>query len=172
MSLPELADLAEKLRQEGKHAEALKTVECCLEQNPNHPRAILLLGRLLYQGGEPLRALAALRPLDFILGLDEALKTIAASLEQLWRERNSQTDPAFVTETMAGLLVEQGYLLEALEIYRQLLLASGGEKRLWERILSLRERLGQGGSRDAQKEKVIQALEVLDRWIQTQQRED
>lgn len=171
LSPAELADLAEKLRQEGKQAEALKTVERCLEQNPNHPRSVLLLARLLYQGGKPLEALETLRPLDSTLGRDAALKTIAANLAQLWRERNSQTDPAFVTESMAGLLVGQGYLLEALAIYRQLFLASAGEKRLWERILFLRERLGQEGSRDAQKEKIVQEMEILDRWIQRQQRE-
>ncbi|MFQ5904243.1 MAG: hypothetical protein ACE5JO_11185 [Candidatus Binatia bacterium] len=79
-------------------------------------------------------------------------------------------DPAFVTESMAGVLVRQGYLLEAMEIYRQLFLASKGEKRLWEEILLLRDRLEREGSRETQRESVAQKLEVLDRWIQSQQR--
>ena len=168
----DLVDQAEGLRQEGRPPEASKALERCLAQNPGHPRAVLLLGRLLYQEGKILQALQTLRPLESVLGRDEALKTIVASLEQLWRERISQTDPAFVTETMAGLLVEQGYLLEAVDIYRRLLLAAGREKRIWDKILLLKERLGQEGSRDSQSDKVAQELEVLDRWMKAQRREE
>lgn len=167
-----LVDLAENLRQERKHAEALKKVERCLEQNPKHPRAFLLRARILYQEGEILQALENLRPLGSILGHDEGFKAITTSLERLWQEKNVQTEPAFVTETLAGLLVEQGYLLEAMDIYRQLFSACGGEKQLWEKILSLRERLVREGSRDAQKEMVAEHMEMLDRWIQTQKRGD
>ena len=165
-------ELAERLRQEGRHAEAFQAVERCLEQSPKHPPAILLFARLLYQEGKVLQALDALRPLDSILGQDGSIRTIAAGLDQLWQARSSQTDPAFVTETMAGLLVRQGYLLEAMEIYRRLFLVSGGEKQLWEKILILRERFGREGSRDTQKEKLARELESLDRWIQAQPRED
>lgn len=124
-NLSDLVELAESLRQEGRHAEALNEVERCLEQNPKHPRAILLCGRLLYQEGKILQALETLRPLGFMLGQDEGLKAITTSLGRLWQERNVQTEPAFVTETMAGLLTQQGYLLEATKIYRRLFLVSG-----------------------------------------------
>jgi len=170
-SSTELADLAESLRQQGRYTEAWKVVERCLEQSPRYPRAILLRSRLLFQEGKPLQALESLRPLESILGEDDAFKTIAPSLEKLCRERDAQTDPAFVTESMAGLFVQQDYLLEALGIYRQLFLASGGEKQLWEKILFLRERLAREGSRDAPTQRVKQELELLDRWIQGQQKE-
>lgn len=166
-----LADLAERLRHEGKGAEATKAVQRCLEQSPKHARGLLLLGRLQYQEGKLLEALQTLRALESILDRDESLRTITATLEQLWQRRDSQTDPAFVTETMADLLVEQGYFLEAMDIYRRLWPAAGGEKRLWEKILFLRERLAQEGSRNAQKEKVAREVELLDRWIEAQQRE-
>ena len=164
-SSTELADLAESLRQQGRYTEAWKVIERCLEQSPRHPRAILLRSRLLFQEGKPLQAL------ESVLGEDDAFKTIATSLEKLCRERDAQTDPAFVTESMAGLFVQQDYLLEALGIYRQLFLASGGEKQLWEKILFLRERLAREGSRDAPTGRVKQELELLDRWIQGQQKE-
>lgn len=164
-SSTELADLAESLRQQGRYTEAWKVIERCLEQSPRHPRAILIRSRLLFQEGKPLQAL------ESVLGEDDAFKTIATSLEKLCRERDAQTDPAFVTESMAGLFVQQDYLLEALGIYRRLFLASGGEKQLWEKILFLRERLAREGSRDAPTERVKQELELLDRWIQGQQKE-
>lgn len=166
----ELADLAESLRLEGRLGEALETVERCLEESPKHPRALLLRGRLLYQEGKVLEALEGLRLLDSVLGRDKGFRTLTEGLEQLWQRRNSQMDPAFATETMARLLVQQGYLLQAMEIYRQLLLASEGEKRLWEEILLLRDRLEREGSREAQDERVAQELEALGRWIQKQQR--
>lgn len=165
-----LVELAESLRQEGRHAEALKEVERCLEQNPNHPRAVLLRGRLLYQEGKIVQALETLRPLGSILGQDEGFQAITTSLERLWQESNVQTEPAFATETMAGLLAQQGYLLEAMEIYRQLFLVSGREERLWERILFLREQLAREGSREARKEKIAEDLAGWDRWIQEQRR--
>lgn len=166
-----LADLAEGLRQEGKLQEALAAVERCLQESPRHPRALLLRARLLYQEGKLLEALEVLRPLDSILGRDKRLKTITTGLDQLWQRRNSQMAPAFVTESMASLLAQQGYLLEAMEIYRQLYQVSEREKRLWEEILLLRDRLEREGSRETEKERVAQELEALDRWIQKQQRE-
>ncbi|TAK07531.1 hypothetical protein EPO44_03850 [bacterium] len=148
----------------------MNEVERCLEQNPKHPRAVLLCGRLLYQEGRMLETLESLHLLGSILGQDEGLKTITASLERLWQEKNVQTEPAFITEAMAGLLTQQGYLLEAMKIYRQLFLASGREGRLWERILFLREQLAREGSREARKEKIAEDLEEWDRWIQEQRR--
>lgn len=167
----DLADLAEGLRQEGRLRDALEAVELCLQENPSHPRALLLRGRLLYQEGKILETLELLRPLNSLLGGDERLKTIIAGLGQLWQKRNSQMVPAFVTESMARLLAQQGYLLEALEIYRQLFLTSEEKKRIWEEILLLRDRLGGEDSRGMPKERAVQELEALDHWIQKQQRE-
>lgn len=166
----DLVDLAESLRLEGRSREALEALDRCLQESPKHPRALLLRGRLLYQEGSIPKALEGLRPLSSILDRDSGLKAITTGLEQLWDTRNSQMDPAFVTETMAGLLTEQGYLLEAMEIYRQLFLASEGEKQIWEKILLLRDRLEREGSRETQKESLAEELEALDRWIQKQQR--
>jgi len=109
-SSAELADLAESLRQQGRYPEAWEVVERCLEQSPRHPRAILIRSRLLFQEGKPLQALESLRPLESILGEDDGFKTIATSLEKLCRERDAQTDPVFVTESMADLFVRQDYL--------------------------------------------------------------
>lgn len=172
LSASELADLAEGLRQEGRYSEARKTVERCLEQSPRHPRALLLLSRLQYQEGKLLEALQTLRTVESVLGRQESLAAIADGLEQLRQMRNLPPDPEFATQTMAELLVRQGYLLEAIDIYRQLFLTCGGERRVWEKILSLRERLRREGSRDAGREKVVQRLAILDGWIEAQQRED
>lgn len=172
LSVSELADLAEGLRQEGKYSDARKTVERCLKQSPGHPRALLLLGRLQYQEGKLLEALQTLRGLESVLGRQESLAVIADGLEQLRQMRNLPPAPEFATQTMAELLVQQGYLLEAIDIYRQLFVSCGGERRVWEKILSLREQLRQQGSRDAGSEKVARQLAGLDGWIEARQGED
>jgi len=163
----DLADHAEELRRQGRLKEALEAVERSLRENPKHARSLLLLSRLLYQQGKVLQAREALRPLDTALDSDRGWKTIAASLEHLWQSRSSQMG-VFVTETMAGLLVQQGYLCEAIEIYRQLFLASEGENRLWNEILALRDRLEREGSGEMSKERIDQELAALDRWIKKQ----
>lgn len=168
----ELVDLAEGLRQGGKYSEARKTLERCLEQSPRHPRALLLLGRLQYQEGKLLEALQTVRTLESVLGRQESLAVIADGLEQLRQMRNLPPDPEFATQTMAELLVQQGYLLEAIDIYRRLFVSCGGEREVWEKILSLREQLRREGSRDAGREKVARQLAVLDGWIGARQGED
>lgn len=168
----ELVDLAEGLRQEGKYSEARKALERCLEQSPGHPRALLLLSRLQYQQGKLLEGLETLRTLESVLGRQESLAVIADGLEQLRQMRNLPPAPEFATQTMAELLVQQGYLLEAIDIYRRLFVSCGGEREVWEKILSLREQLRREGSRDAGREKVARQLAVLDGWIEGQQGED
>jgi len=163
----ELADHAEELRRQGRLEEALEAVERSLKENPKHARSLLLLSRLLYQQGKVLQAREALRPLDTASDSDKGWKTIAASLEHLRQSRSSQMR-VFVTETMAGLLVQQGYLCEAIEIYRQLFLASGRENRLWNEILALRDCLEREGSGEMSKERIGQELAALDRWIKKQ----
>ncbi len=165
-----LADVAESLRQEGRLREAMEAVEQALQEDSNHLRSLLLRARIFYQQGQPLQAVEALHPLQSLMGQDRELKAIAAGLEELSRKRISQTDPAFVTEAMARLLVQQGYLLQAIEIYRQLFLAAEEKKDLWGEMISLRERLGREGSREMGQERLAQEIENLDRWIKKYER--
>jgi tetratricopeptide (TPR) repeat protein len=167
----ELVDLAETLRREGQIERALQIVKRSLELDPQHPRAILLLGRLLYQDGKISQALDELRSLNSILTGDNGFKTLTQGLEQISKTKDSQLDAYFATESMARLLAQQGYHLEALKVYRQLYLASGGELLFWKGILELRDRLQQEGSRDTEKERVAQEIEQLNNWIKAQQRE-
>ncbi len=166
----EIADFAEGLRREGRFKEAMEAIERSLEENSSHARSLLLRARILYQEGQILQALDGLRPLQTILGEDGELKTIVTGLELLWQERISQMDPAFVTAAMAKLLIHQGYLLQAIEIYRQLFLASEEKASLWKEILLLRERMGSEGSREVRRERMSQEIEALDRWIKKQER--
>lgn len=167
-----LADLAQGLLQGKRLKEALESAQRCLRESPSHPRCLLLLSRILYQEGRYDQALEALRPLEPILGPDPGLQAIIRGLRQLQQMRRAQMDPNFLTETMAGLQVEQGYLVEAMEIYRHLFLSSPEEERqrLWEKILRLRDRLEGEGSREMPTKRVAQELEVLDCWIQKQEK--
>lgn len=103
-------------------------------------------------------------------GWQKTIESLKRGLEQLTGLREARLDSAFATESMARVLVEQGYLLEALEIYRRIFLDSEGEKRFWEEMILLRQRLEREGSREAPKGSLAQELEVWDRWIQKRQR--
>jgi len=168
-SASEFADLAEQLRQEGRLHEGLEVVERCLKESPGHPRGLLLQSRILYLAGMYAQSLRILGSLEQILGSKEGLRKIKEGLEGLWQEPRPKIDPAFVTETMAELHIKQGYVWEAMEIYRQLYVASpqGG---LWQKILQLRSRLepGVGETDDG---KADERLEALDRWIENQPRD-
>ena len=166
----DFVDLAESLRQERRLPEALEAVQQCLQQSPSHPRGLLLHSRLLYLAGRYTQALQVLGSLKGILGRDKGLKNITEVLEEVWQKPNPKMDPAFVTETMAELHIRQGYLWEAMEIYRQLYLASEGEERLWQKVLDLRDRLGQEESRKTREERASERLEALNRWIKNHQR--
>ena len=165
----ELVDQAEELRREGRLEEALETVERCLEENPGHLRALLLQGRVLYQGGMVSQALRALDLLEELLGRDEALARITEGLKGLLQEPEPDVDPAFVTETMAELHIKQGYLWDAMEIYRHLWGVSPGDK-LWEKILDLRQGLEK--ERFKTKEEKVRRLAALDQWLARQRKED
>ncbi len=165
----ELVDLAESLRLEGRLLDALETIERCLQKSPRHARGLLLYCRILYLAGRYAEALHVLSSLEGILGRDERLTKIAKGLEELWQKPDPKMDPAFVTETMAELHISQGYLWEAMEIYRQLYLASEDERQLWQKILDLRDRLGQEESRKAHEERATERLEALNHWINNQQ---
>ncbi len=165
----ELVDLAESLRLEGRLLDALKAIERCLQNNPRHARGLLLYCRILYLSRRYAEALHVLSSLEGIFGRDEGLKKIAKGLEELWQKPDPKLDTAFVTETMAELHISQGYLWEAMEIYRQIYLATEGERQLWQKILDLRDRLGQEESGKAEKERASERLESLNRWINSQQ---
>ncbi len=167
-SASELADLAEKLREEGRLHEALEVVERCLNESPGHPWGLLLQSRILYLAGMYAQALRVLGSLEQILTKDEGLKKIKDGLEELWQEPKPKIDPAFVTETMAELYIRQGYLWEAMEIYQQLYLASAPEG-LWQKVICLRDRMENEG--DTRKDGEDERLEALNRWIEDQQRE-
>ncbi len=165
-----LVDRAESLRKEGRLLEALEAVEHCLQRSPGHPRGLLLHCRILYLAGRYAQALHVLDSLEDKLGKGESLKEITEGLERLWQKPNPETDPAFITETMADLHIRQGYLWEAMEIYRQLYLASEGKELLWQKILGLRDRLGQEESQKTKEERAAERWEALNRWIKNQQR--
>ena len=165
-----LVDRAESLRKEGRLLEALEAVEHCLQKSPGHPRGLLLHCRILYLAGRYAQALHVLDSLEGKLGKGEGLKKITEGLERLWQKPNPEIDPAFITETMADLHIRQGYLWEAMEIYRQLYLASEGKEPLWQKILGLRDRLGQEESQNTKEERAAERWEALNLWIKNQQR--
>jgi len=167
-SASEFADRAEQLRQEGRLHEALEVAERCLRESPGHPRGLLLQSRILYLAGMYAQSVRVLASLEQILGSEEGLRKIKEGLEGLWQEPKPKIDPAFVTETMAELHIKQGYLWEAMEIYRQLYVVSPQRER-WQEILHLRSRL-EPGVGDTQEGKVDERLEALNRWIENQQR--
>ncbi len=168
-SASEFADLAEQLRQEGRLHEALEVVERCLKDSPGHPRGLLLQSRILYLAGMYAQSVRVLGSLEEILGSEEGLRQIKENLEGLWQEPKPKIDPAFVTETMAELHIKQGYLWEAMEIYRQLYVAlPQGE--LWQKILQLRSRL-EPGVGDTKEGRDDERLEALNQWIDNQKRD-
>ena len=165
-----LLDRAERLRRAGKIGEGLRLVEELVCQNPDHPRALLLQSRLLFERGSLSQALEVLQELGSVPLWQEELRSLRKGLDHLARLEAAGFDPAFATESMARLLVQQGYLLEGMGIYRRLFLASEGEKRLWEEMVRLRERVEREGSREAPKERVEKELAAWDRWLEKRQR--
>ncbi len=144
-------------------------VDRCLKDSPGHPRGLLLQSRILYLAGMYARSLRVLSSLERIIGSEEGLRRIKKGLEGLWQEPKPKIAPAFVTETMAELHIRQGYLWEAMEIYRQLYVASP-QGELWQKILQLRSRL-EPGAEDTEEGKVDERLEALNRWIENQKRD-
>lgn len=169
MTACELVDRAEELRREGRLEESLETVDRCLEHHPEHPRALLTRGRVLYQGGMVSRALSTLGSLEAMIGWDEGLARITECLRGLLQEPEPAMDSAFLTETMAELHIKQSYLWDAMEIYRQLY-AAQPEERLWRKILELRRSLEK--ERFKTREEKSRRLAALDQWIAGQRKDD
>jgi hypothetical protein len=61
--------------------------------------------------------------------------------------------------------VQQGYYLEALEVYRQLFEASANRPGLRDEIVRIMEIVEREGSRDADAERVRHELEIAARWL-------
>jgi tetratricopeptide (TPR) repeat protein len=165
----EMLDRAEVMRSERRIQECLKTVERVLAETPNHPRALLLRSRLHYESGSLPQAIEGVRRLDGIVG-EREMQLLVTLLERLNDERNHPRAPAFATESMAKLLTQQGYFLEALEVYRQLLEVAPDKSELWEEIARLKTVVAVEGSREATKERVERELETWERWLRDNRR--
>ena len=153
-----LLDDADALRRRGRLSDALEAVERVLAVAPEHRRALLLKSRLFYQNGTLGRALDVARALDPMVD-GEAAELIAA----LVRLDQAAHRPApFATESMARLLAQQGYYLEAIEVYRQLFADRPG---LRDEIVRIMEIVEREGSRDADAERVRHELEIAARWL-------
>ena len=163
-------DEAEGMRREGRIQEALESVEKFLQERPDHPRGLLLRSRLLYELGKHPQALEGLREAAEIMGEDRELHSIVAALEQLGDGAKLWRVPAFATESMAGLLAQQGYFLEAMEIYRQLFQAAEERSDLWDEIARLRACAEREGSRGATLERVAREVEAWERWFKEHRR--
>ena len=140
----------------------MDAVERVLADDPADPRALLLKSRLFYQSGSLRQALDELRALEAILGHAE-LAELKLALERL--DEDSRRPPAFATESMARLLVQQGYLLEALEVYRELCRTAVDPDELRDEIVRLAAVVEREGSRDADGERIRSELEICQDWL-------
>jgi tetratricopeptide (TPR) repeat protein len=169
--LPDLVEETESMRRQGRLHEALEVVERFLRKSPDHPRALLLRSRVLYELGRTAQAVEGLNNLGRVIGL-EPLQSLVAAIERLGVSGHSSSAPAFAfaTESMARLLAQQGYFLEALEVYRRLFEA-GPENSEWrDEVARLKTTVEQEGSRGATRERVAQELEACDLWLKQRQR--
>jgi len=168
--LPDLVDETESMRRQGRLHEALEVVERFLRKSPDHhPRALLLRSRIHYELGRKVQAVQGLHDLGRTVG-NEQVQSIVAAIERLGDSGKSSSDPAFVTVSMAGLLAQQGYFLEALEVYRRLLEAAPERSDWDEETARLKRIVEQEGSRGATRERVAQELEACDLWLKQRQR--
>lgn len=159
-------DEVEALRRERRLDDGLQILNHVLEQRPDHPRAVLLRGRLLYELGSFARAVDALRR----VGRNE-FEPLILGLKRLEEAKQSVPSPAFATESMAKLLTQQGYVLEALEVYRRLLEAAESEIRFYDEIVRLRNIVESEGSREAGRERIERELRTWDQWLERHPRE-
>ena len=159
----ELLDDAESLRRRGHASAAREAVERALVESPAMPRARLLKSRLDYRRGNIGEALEGVRALEPSLGRTE-LAQLRTALERL--DEKARRAPAFATESMARLLAEQGYSLEALEVYRQLFETAANRDELRDEIARLKDIVQREGSRDATGERVRRELETWERWLE------
>ena len=157
-----LLDDDDALRHRGRLSDALEAVERVLVVAPEHRRALLLKSRLLYQNGALGRALDVARALDPLVG-GEAAELIAALVRL---DRAAHRPAPFATESMARLLMQQGYYLEATEVYRQLFEGSASRPGLRDEIVRTMEIVEREGSREADAERVRHELDIAARWLE------
>lgn len=112
------AQLAEELRKEGKHEEAIGVARKGLEKNPNYPSARLTLARALLDSGMSREALP--------------------ELEQIVK---SSPDNILASRLLGDTLEDLGETAQALQQFERTLRLSPGEKPLIEKIGDLRARL-------------------------------
>jgi len=157
------------MRRQRRLHEALEVVERFLRRNPDHPRALLLRSRVLYELDRTAQAVDALHTLQRIIG-DEMPQSILAAMERLADAIQPTTAPSFVTVSMASLFTQQGYLLEALEVYRRLLETAPDQEDWHAEIARLKTKVQQEGSRGATRERVARELEACEPWLKQRQR--
>lgn len=112
------AQLAEELRKEGKHDEAISVARKGLERNPNYPSARLTLARALLDSGRPAEA----RP----------------ELESIVK---GSPDNIMASRLLGESLSELGEVEAALQQFEKTLRISPGDKAVLERIAELKARL-------------------------------
>jgi tetratricopeptide (TPR) repeat protein len=112
------AQLAEELRKEGRHDEAISVARGGLEKNPNYPSARLTLARALLDSG---RAAEAKPELENIV--------------------KGAPDNIMASRLLGEALAELGQVEQALEQFEKTLRISPGDKVVIERIAATRARL-------------------------------
>lgn len=112
------AQLAEELRKDGKHDEAISVARKGLEKNPNYPSARLTLARALLDSGRPAEAKPEL----------EAI--VKASPDNIMASR-----------LLGEALAELGETAQALQQFEKTLKISPGDKAVLERLAELKGRL-------------------------------
>jgi tetratricopeptide (TPR) repeat protein len=157
-------DEIDALRRAGRLQEALALVEDFLKEKPNHSWALLVRSRIFYDLGSMTQAVEGLRDLGRIVD-PSRFKSLIGAIERLRDSGKSANAPAFVTESMARLLAQQGYFLESLEVYRRLCEAEPGNDALRNEAERLKSIAEQEGSRDATRERVARELEAYELWL-------
>lgn len=112
------AQLAEELRKDGKHDEAISVARKGLEKNPNYPSARLTLARALLDSGRPAEAKPEL----------EAIVKVSP-------------DNIMASRLLGDALAELGETAQALQQFERTLKISPGDKAVLERMAELKGRL-------------------------------
>ena len=159
----------ESARRDGRLHQALAAVERVLKEKPNHTRALLVRSRLFYDMGSMTQALESLNDLGRIVG-DNRAQSIIRAIERLDDRIKLSSTPTFVTESMGRLLTQQGYFLEALEVYRRLSEAEPEKSELCDEVGRLKTIVEQEGSRGATRERVAREIEACDLWLRQHSR--
>ncbi len=99
---------------------------------------------------------------DFGLDDEPVAEPVAEQASAPAAPRASKATPAFVTETMAALYVQQGLLAEAIDVYRQLLVASPTDEGLKAKLAELERMHAQEQIPDAPAAPVAEEMPEFD----------